>query len=115
MGTESLTAIERLLFGRFDFVNESPFVESFGFAQGSVRIELVSLPGERHRLLVEFPDSSMTSVSFQKEETIEWPLDLMHLDCYSVGSSRWRFVLNSVSLELVWESEWPSDPVYIVG
>lgn len=53
-----------------------------------------------------FRDAVMESLWFDKEDPVEWPLDIIGFDCYQ-AEQQIRFVLNCSNIEWAWRSKWP--------
>jgi hypothetical protein len=100
-----VTRIEEFLFTKLNGAG-APFLASVAFAEQNVGIEIVSVPGGIRSIKAEFKRAVIESMEFDKDETIEWPLDIIGFDCYE-RDDRWRFVLHCTEAAWSWQSEWP--------
>ncbi len=98
-----MTEIEQFAFGA---IEGAPMVASFGFSENAVKIELVEIPHHRAIAKLEFKNAVITSVWFDSEEDLTWPLDIIGFDNHKHGNNC-RFVLNCDLVEFVWTSDWP--------
>jgi len=102
-----MTQIEEFLFGKLQVVDTAPFLSALSYSEHKIFVKIVSFPGQTHRIKAEFPNPVIEAISFDENETIDWPLDIIGFDCYQVGIY-WRFVLHCTELEWIWQSEWPT-------
>src|SRR5215469_4125504 len=98
-----MTEIEKFLFRHVQRDNAAPFLRSFSFADGAVSIELISFPNRASTAHAIFNNAVMESLWFDEEDPVEWPLDIIGLDCCQAEQQH-RFVLNCSNVEWAWRS-----------
>lgn len=104
-----MTEIEKLLFDGLDPTNASPPVGlgKLRHQDETLTLLIVSLDSKKELAILKFTSVAITSLWFDEQDTIEWPLDMIGFDSYADGE-RWRFVLNCSSIEVGWRSMWPT-------
>jgi len=102
-----MTDIEALLWDPADRPAAAPCISRLSFAEGTLTLALVSVPTCRELTTLEFRGATITSMLFDEDDCVEWPLDIIGFDSYPEGE-HWRFALNCSSIELRWNSAWPS-------
>jgi hypothetical protein len=101
-----MSTVEQFIFDRLKLNGAAPFLQAFTLNDRTISVEIVSYPGRASRVISVFTNAIVESLSFDTDESLDWPIDIIGFDSYEAGE-RWRFVLFCTEAEWSWVSDWP--------